>query len=215
MPPRRSADWTLVYDEAFGMTERSHGRRRVPRRGAQGRQIHCGRTRSQFTSTTTPGRGTFTSKGANPMLIDWETDDLRPADCLGPPLADVLYLVTYWYFQTSRAGSDSDEEAATVALFATPAPADRGVVAARMAIDSALAASGSSVASSPPSWPPSGRNEPSTPIDAVPVSACRWSRVDRDPMPISAPWQTRCRRCSPPMVGGRSRWVVTLNEPRL
>jgi hypothetical protein len=76
-----------------------------------------------------------------PLLIDWETDDLRPPDCLGPPLADVLYLVTYWYFLTSKASSETDEETAIVRLFATPEPADAGVVAARAAIDRALARS--------------------------------------------------------------------------
>ncbi|MEP7112654.1 MAG: hypothetical protein ABI862_05275 [Ilumatobacteraceae bacterium] len=76
--------------------------------------------------------------GAEPMLIDWETDDLRPTDCLGPPLADVLYLVTYWYFLASRAESEDDEEAAIVRLFAPLVPADAAVVAARAAIDAAL-----------------------------------------------------------------------------
>ena len=73
-----------------------------------------------------------------PLLIDWETDDLRPPDCLGPPLADVLYLVMYWYFLMSRADSNSDEEDAIVRLFATPLPADTHVIAARTAIDRAL-----------------------------------------------------------------------------
>jgi Phosphotransferase enzyme family len=73
-----------------------------------------------------------------PSLIDWETDDLRPPDCLGPPLADVLYLATYWYFLTSKADSETDEEAAIVRLFAQPLPVDAGVVAARTAIDRAL-----------------------------------------------------------------------------
>lgn len=75
---------------------------------------------------------------AEPMLIDWETDDLRPADCLGPALADILYLVMYWYFLASGAESESEEEAAIVRLFATRAPADAGVLAARAAIDRAL-----------------------------------------------------------------------------
>jgi hypothetical protein len=77
-----------------------------------------------------------------PMLIDWETDDLRPTDCLGPPLADVLYLVMYWYFLASGAESESEEEAAIVRLFATAVPADDCVVAARAAIDRALASLG-------------------------------------------------------------------------
>lgn len=77
-----------------------------------------------------------------PLLIDWETDDLRPPDCLGPPLADVLYLATYWYFLTTRADSECDEETAIVRLFATQRPADAGVVEARAAIDRALVGSG-------------------------------------------------------------------------
>lgn len=80
--------------------------------------------------------------GAEPFLIDWESDDLRPADCMGPPLADVLYVVMYWYFLVTNVASESEEEAAIVRLFATPAPADRGVVAARAALDRALVCHG-------------------------------------------------------------------------
>jgi hypothetical protein len=79
---------------------------------------------------------------AEPMLIDWETDDLRPTDCLGPALADVLYLVMYWYFLASGAESENEEDAAIVRLFATLVPADAGVVAARAAIDLALVSLG-------------------------------------------------------------------------
>ena len=130
-------DWTLVYDEASGMTEASTA---VDAFLAEARRVARSTRVDEIAVHQHYDAGPWNVhiKGSNPMLIDWETDDLRPADCLGPPLADVLYLVTYWYFQTSRAGSDSDEEAAMVALFATPAPADRGVVAARMAIDRAL-----------------------------------------------------------------------------
>ncbi|HZX54050.1 MAG TPA: aminoglycoside phosphotransferase family protein [Ilumatobacteraceae bacterium] len=75
--------------------------------------------------------------GTKAVLIDWETDDLRPADCLGPPLADVAYLVSYWYFLVSGARSDEQEEAALLRVFATPAATDPAVVAARSAIDRA------------------------------------------------------------------------------
>ena len=79
---------------------------------------------------------------AEPLVIDWESDELRPADCLGPPLADVLYLVTYWYFLVSNVATEAEEEAAIVRLFATPTPADPGVVAARAALDRALVCHG-------------------------------------------------------------------------
>lgn len=76
--------------------------------------------------------------GTTPMLLDWETDDLRPADCLGPPLGDVLYLIIYWYFLTSNTKSEDAEEEAIVRLFATAAAPDSYVVAARTAINRAL-----------------------------------------------------------------------------
>ncbi|MEA3185349.1 MAG: hypothetical protein QOJ74_1826, partial [Ilumatobacteraceae bacterium] len=78
---------------------------------------------------------------SEPMLIDWETDDHRPADCLGPPLADVLYLVTYWYFLVSNVGSPADEEAAIVRLF-SPSEGDAAILAAQAAIDRARRAFG-------------------------------------------------------------------------
>ena len=75
--------------------------------------------------------------GTRPVLIDWETDKLRPPDCLGPPLADVLYLATYWYFLVARTRSHDAEEAALVRLFATPNTKDPAVLCARSAIDRA------------------------------------------------------------------------------
>jgi len=73
--------------------------------------------------------------GTRAVLIDWETDDLRPADCLGPPLADVVYLATYWYFLVSGAGSDDAEVGALLHLFATPKTVEPAVLAARAVID--------------------------------------------------------------------------------
>src|SRR4029079_1494611 len=69
--------------------------------------------------------------GGKPVMIDWETDDLRPSDCLGPALADAAYLATYWYFLVCGARSDDAEEAALLRLFAMPATADPAAIAAR------------------------------------------------------------------------------------
>jgi hypothetical protein len=75
-------------------------------------------------------------------LVDWEHDEHRPADSLGPPLADVLYLVTYWYFLVSKVATPDAEGEALLRLFATRMPSDDHVVAARRAIDSSLRALG-------------------------------------------------------------------------
>lgn len=73
-------------------------------------------------------------------VVDWELDQRRPGDCLGPPLADVLYLVMYWYFLTRRITSVEAEEEAATRLFVTRMAADNDVVAGRRAIDTALRA---------------------------------------------------------------------------
>ena len=79
---------------------------------------------------------------AGPFLVDWEHDRMRPADCLGPPLADLLYFATYWYFLAHRIRTPADEERAVVRLFAEPVAADADVLAVRQAIDRCLAALG-------------------------------------------------------------------------
>ena len=73
-------------------------------------------------------------------MVDWELDRRRPDDCLGPPLADVLYLVMYWYFLVSGITAPSAEDQAVTRLFLTRLAADVHVVAARRAIDAALGA---------------------------------------------------------------------------
>jgi hypothetical protein len=80
--------------------------------------------------------------GTKPLLIDWETDDLRPADCRGPALADVLYLVTYWYFLVTGTRSEDDEHDAIERLFVTSPAADEAVVGGRAAIERARASLG-------------------------------------------------------------------------
>lgn len=130
-------DWTLIYDDAAAIIDfpaavsdfLSEARRLATSTGVGQSAVH---------QHYDAGPWNVHMDGTVPMLIDWETDDLRPTDCLGPPLADILYLVTYWYFLTSRVGTEIEEESAIVRLFATPLPADAGVVAARRAIDRAL-----------------------------------------------------------------------------
>jgi hypothetical protein len=77
-----------------------------------------------------------------PVLVDWETDVLRPEDSLGPPLADVLYLVTYWYFMAAGIRDAADEPAALVRLFADAVPAGPLEDAARRVVDRSLQAAG-------------------------------------------------------------------------
>jgi hypothetical protein len=134
-------DWTLIYDEAVArfqfppeVVEFLGEARRIARSTLLGDiAVH---------QHYDAGPWNVHIDTDEPMLIDWETDDLRPADCLGPALADVLYLVMYWYFLASGVESESEEEAAIVRLFATPVPADDGVLAARAAIDRALVSLG-------------------------------------------------------------------------
>jgi hypothetical protein len=134
-------DWTLIYQDAAAITEDTPG---VARLLTESQKIAKSTALGQYAVHQHYDAGPWNVHidGAEPMLIDWETDDLRPADCLGPPLADLLYLLTYWYFLTSSTASESEEEAAIVRLFATVAPADDAVVAARGAIDRALVALG-------------------------------------------------------------------------
>ena len=70
-------------------------------------------------------------------FIDWE---VRPDagwhdHAFGPPLFDVLYLVTYWYFQVSGATTAESERTAILDLFVEPMPASPEVAAARAVID--------------------------------------------------------------------------------
>jgi hypothetical protein len=134
-------DWTLVYRDAAAITQHAPG---VAQLLAQSQSIAKSTALGQYAVHQHYDAGPWNVHidGAEPMLIDWETDDLRPADCLGPALADLLYLLTYWYFLTSATASESEEEAAIVRLFATVAPADDAVVAARGAIERSLAALG-------------------------------------------------------------------------
>ena len=134
-------DWTLVYDEAVAMfqfppdvVELLGKAERIARSTLLGEiAVH---------QHYDAGPWNVHIDTDEPMLLDWETDDLRPTDCLGPALADILYLVMYWYFLASGAESEGEEEAAIVRLFATPIAADAGVVAARAAIDRALTSLG-------------------------------------------------------------------------
>jgi hypothetical protein len=73
-----------------------------------------------------------------PCFVDWESDDRRPADSLGPPLTDVLYLVTYWYFAVTRASARGTEEQALLDLFVTRMPRDAAIEAGRRTIDASL-----------------------------------------------------------------------------
>jgi hypothetical protein len=134
-------DWTLVYDEASVVMELP---RDVAEFLAKSQKIAKSTALGQCAVHQHYDAGPWNVHidDIGPMLLDWETDDLRPADCLGPPLADVLYLLTYWYFLTTAVQSESEEEAAIVRLFATPAPADEAVVAARKAIDRTLTSLG-------------------------------------------------------------------------
>lgn len=76
--------------------------------------------------------------GRRPFMIDWELDALRPSGSVGPALADVLYLATYWYFQTQGVSSPDDEPAALVELFGSHTPGNQGARAVRSAVDRAL-----------------------------------------------------------------------------
>jgi hypothetical protein len=73
-------------------------------------------------------------------VVDWELDRHRPSDCLGPPLADVLYLVMYWYFLTRGITTPAAEDDAVTRLFLTRMAPDVHVVSARRGIDAALVA---------------------------------------------------------------------------
>jgi hypothetical protein len=130
-------DWTQIYDEAAAVIDLPP---EVLDFFGESRKIAKSNRLGEFAVHQHYDAGPWNVHidGAQPVLIDWETDDLRPTDCLGPPLEDIIYLATYWYFLTSKADTESDEETAIVRLFATPRPADAGVVAARRAIDRAL-----------------------------------------------------------------------------
>jgi hypothetical protein len=132
-----ASDWTLIYEEAAATIDLPPEVLELlaeARNIARSTQLGALSVHQHYDA----GPWNVHIDRTEPMLLDWETDDLRPTDCLGPPLADVLYLITYWYFLTSNALSESDEEAAIVRLFAMPVTDDRGIVAARMAIDRAL-----------------------------------------------------------------------------
>ena len=138
---RSERDWTLIYEEAIStidflpaVVELLTEAQRI----AKSTRVGESAVHQHYDA----GPWNVHIDRNDPMLIDWETDDLRPMDCLGPPLADILYLVTYWYFEISRSGSERDEEVAIVELFATRVATDPGIVAARMAIDRALAGLG-------------------------------------------------------------------------
>jgi hypothetical protein len=75
-------------------------------------------------------------------IIDWESDHRRPADSMGPPLTDVLYAVTYWYFLRVRTSGPQAEHDALMRLFSMPVPPDGDVEAARAAIDTSLSTLG-------------------------------------------------------------------------
>jgi len=133
-----SADWTSIYREAAAVGELTpdlaalvDAAERVTRSTCLGaRAVHQHYDAAPWNVHL---------DGTRPFVIDWETDDLRPPDSLGPPLADVVYLATYWYFLVCGARSDADEEAALLRLFATPVTTDAAVVGARSAIDRAAA----------------------------------------------------------------------------
>jgi len=82
----------------------------------------------------------FVDHRGRPFFVDWETDPRRPPDSLGPPLADLLYFVTYWYMWSSGASTPQDEVDTLLRLFHAPTPADSDVVLVRNAIDRALSA---------------------------------------------------------------------------
>lgn len=65
-------------------------------------------------------------------VIDWEHDGSKAP--LGPPLVDVLYLVTYWYFAVRRVSGRQEEQRALVELFAEGHAPNREARAAREVI---------------------------------------------------------------------------------
>lgn len=73
-------------------------------------------------------------------VIDWEHDGSRPP--LGPPLADVIYLATYWYFAVAGITGRSDEERALVDIFGSAPPSDRAIGAVRRVLTRAAVRSG-------------------------------------------------------------------------
>jgi hypothetical protein len=75
--------------------------------------------------------------GTRPVLIDWETDKLRPPGLLGPALADVLYLATYWYFLVLELDPTMPRRPPSCASSPTPNTNDLAVLWARSAIDRA------------------------------------------------------------------------------
>lgn len=62
-------------------------------------------------------------------VIDWEHDGSRPL--LGPPLVDVIYLVTHWYFAAQRVSGLAAERQALIDLVGPRAPRNRVLRAAR------------------------------------------------------------------------------------
>jgi hypothetical protein len=133
-------NWTLIYDEARAAIADPSD---VIDLLAEARRVATSTTLGTFAVHQHYDTGPWNVHidKSEPMLIDWETDDHRPVDCLGPPLADVLYLVTYWYFLVTNVGSPADEEAAIVRLF-SPSAGDAAILAAQAAIDRARCALG-------------------------------------------------------------------------
>jgi len=129
-------DWTSIYKDAGGLVDLPSGVAELVKHAeCVALDTHLGDLAVHQHYDTAPWNVHL--DGTKPVVIDWETDDLRPADCLGPALADVAYLATYWYFLVCGARSEREEEGALLRLFATPGTTDPAVVAARSAIERA------------------------------------------------------------------------------
>jgi hypothetical protein len=73
-------------------------------------------------------------------VIDWELGWGPGFDSHGPPVCDLLYLITHWSYSARRLFTPQAELRGFRELFLTPAAADEYVAAARQVLDDYLAA---------------------------------------------------------------------------
>lgn len=76
------------------------------------------------------------------QVIDWEYGSGPSQSLTGPPLTDLIYFATHWYFATSRLKTPAEEAAAFQALYFSHHPPDEAASAVRDAIRRYLSALG-------------------------------------------------------------------------
>ena len=136
--------------------------------------------------------------GGKPVMIDWETDDLRPADCLGPPLADAAVSRDVLVLPRVRSSDPTMRKrprcCACSPRRSTTDP--RGGRSARWPSNAPPVVSASNGAPSRPLSSPCGPNERSTRIAVGRRSESRSNPGDRGRRHTYAHSQAHARHCS-------------------